>query len=161
MLVAKGFTLPELAAVLAIVAILAALAAPSFSDLIANQKAAAISADVDAALSVARGEATKRNAGMWLCPTTSGVSGWKDGWRIQDAVCSDSGVGVTIAAAHGAVAGATITGPTSVEYQSSGRVKGGTAPAFTITIVSGLSSVTKYVCADLSGRPRSNSTGCS
>jgi type IV fimbrial biogenesis protein FimT len=144
--------------VVSIVAVLMAIAGPSFADLIASQRAGAVASDLDAALSLTRGEATKRNANMWLCPTTASATGWKDGWRIQGVACGTVG---TTSEAHGAITGTTINGPTSVVFQSSGRVQGATAPAFTITTVGLLASVTKYVCVDLSGRPRVSTAACS
>lgn len=156
--VASGFTMVELLTVLVIFGVVAMIAAPSFGRLIASQTADSTTTDLYIALAKARSEATKRNANIWLCPKTAGAAGWKDGWQIQASDCSS--LGGTTLDNHAPVGGSTISGPASVTYQSSGRVQGGTAPAFAVTAGSGSISVQKYVCVDLSGRPLVQPTTC-
>ena len=154
-----GFTAIELMVVVAIVAVLAKIAAPSFSSLIATQRAGSSTTELHIAMIKTRSEATKRNANVWLCPKTSGGSGWKDGWQIQVSDCSS--LAVTTLDNHSPVVGSTISGPASVEYQSSGRVQGSSTPAFNVTSNSGSSSTQKYLCVGLSGRPLVQATSCS
>ncbi|MGE5115286.1 MAG: GspH/FimT family pseudopilin [Betaproteobacteria bacterium] len=59
---ARGFTLIEMAVTIALVAILSSLAAPSFREMIAAQRARAAVSAVNGALWLARSEAIKRNA---------------------------------------------------------------------------------------------------
>ena len=146
-----GFTLPELLAVLAIIAILAGAAVPSVGALVAGQRARAATSDVYTALVQARGEAIKRNAEVTLLPTTSGH--WEAGWSIPNP--SDSGHPV---ANHPGVKGGTISGPDSVVYLANGRVKGDTPPQFEIAIDNAESH--RCVQVDLSGRPLMKTTGC-
>lgn len=144
---------------MAIAGILAAIAFPSFSSLIASQKANAAASDVTTALGIARSEATKRNANVWLCPKTTGTGGWRDGWQLQVTDCTT--LAASPLATRSSFSDTTFSGPASVAYQGSGRVQGGTAPNFKITGTSGKSSADKWVCADLSGRPMISATGCS
>ena len=146
-----GFTLPELLAVLAIIAILAGAAVPSMGALVAGQRARAAASDVYTALVQTRNEAVKRNAEVTLLPTTSGH--WEAGWSIPNP--SDSGHPV---ANHPGVKGGTISGPDSVVYLANGRVKGDTPPQFEIAIDNAESH--RCVQVDLSGRPLMKTTGC-
>jgi len=152
-----GFTLVELMAVVSIIAILAMIAGPSFSNLIASQRATNASTDLYTALMTARSEAIKRNTKMTLQQKSGG---WVNGWELVDP--DDTTTKVLV---HGELAGATVTPtPTSltaVTYLGSGRVQGTAAPAFSITTTSGSSTTTKSLCVDLTGRPYVNSSSCS
>lgn len=149
-----AFTLLELMVGVAIAGILAALAAPSFSNLVANQRSKAVATDLYVALSKARSEAIKRNTSVTLSPKTANV--WKDGWEIIDP--SDANKKIED---HAAITGGTITVPdgvTSVTYRSSGRVQGNTTPTFDITV----SGTDSHVCVtvNLSGLPSQKSSSC-
>jgi type IV fimbrial biogenesis protein FimT len=147
---ARGFTLIEMLAVVAITAILSAMAAPAFKSLVAGQRARATSTDLYAALVLARSEAIKRNTQVTLQPA---ATAWQDGWRIPNP--SDTGHPV---ANHGPVPGATITGPTAVVYLPNGRVASDTAPSFDIAVDG--AETHRCVQVDLSGRPRLQASGC-
>lgn len=146
----NGFTLVELMVTLAVAAILSAMAAPSFTRIIADQRAKGAAADLYASLSKARGEALKRNTSVSLKPNTSGQ--WQTGWTIPDP--SDATRKLDD---HGPLNGITITGPNDLTYRSSGRILSSSAPApFTISA----SGTTTLWCVnvDLSGRPNQKST---
>lgn len=156
----KGLTWVELMTVIAIVAVLAIIAAPSFSTLIATQRARTVASDLNLSLFVTRSAAIKRNGNASLCPKTASAAGWKDGWQVQTADCPAVAASAALEN-HGAVAGATISGPANgVEYQSSGRVGGGAAPSLTVTGISAAANVVKHVCVDLSGRPLTSDDSC-
>lgn len=123
---AFGFTLIELMIVVSIIAILAGLAAPSFSSLIAGQRARAAATNLNSALLKARSEAIKRNTNVTLSPNTAGD--WQSGWQILDP--ADAARRLEQQAAFTGVA---ITGPADVTFQNSGRVRGTTLPTFDIT----------------------------
>jgi type IV fimbrial biogenesis protein FimT len=153
-----GFTAIEMLTVVTIFGVLAMIAAPSFSALIAGQRAGSAATELYVAMSKARSEAIKRNASVWLCPKTAGAAGWKDGWQIRSSDCSD--LGLTTLDDHALISGANVSGPPSVTYQRSGRVQGSSAPAFGISTTSGSSSIQKYLCVDLSGRPAVRTSSC-
>ena len=141
---AAGFTLVDLVVVVVIVAVMISIAAPSFAAFIASQRASTAAMDLYAALTLARSEATKRNANVTLAPATGG---WQNGWSVADPAISGRSV-----LEHGLLANATLTGPGEVVYQRSGRVRG-TAPTFTLTVSTGESMARRCVLTDLSGRP--------
>lgn len=145
-----GFTLPELMISVAIVGILSAMAAPSFSGLIASQRTKTIATDIHIALAKARSEALKRNTNVTLSPKNGD---WKAGWEILNP--SDEAAKIED---HNAISGATIVGPEAVTYLTTGRVRGTTRPTFDIT-VSG-SSTHACVTVDLSGLPTQKNSSC-
>lgn len=140
-----GFTLTELVITVAIAAILAALAAPSFSSLIASQRMKNVATDIYLALAKARSEAIKRDTNVTLSPNTGG---WAAGWEILDPA---DATGTTKIEDHEAISNTAISGPTSVIYRSSGRVSGTSAPKFDITATGSTSHT--CVTVDLSGLP--------
>lgn len=69
-----GFTLIEMLITVAIVGILAALAGPSFSTMIKNNRLATSINDVLADLTLARSEASKRGVRVTVCVSSNGTS---------------------------------------------------------------------------------------
>jgi type IV fimbrial biogenesis protein FimT len=91
---ARGFTLIELMVVIAIVAILTTLAAPSFVNLIQSNSMASAVNTFMADMRFARSESIRRGGGVVLCrsdnpeasppacSTTSSSNGWVSGWIV-------------------------------------------------------------------------------
>jgi type IV fimbrial biogenesis protein FimT len=83
----RGFTLIELLVTIAIAAILAVVAVPSFNEAIANYRLTSYTNNFLASAQLARSEAIKRNSRMTLCKSANGTSctlvgGWHQGWII-------------------------------------------------------------------------------
>ena len=70
----RGFTLIELMVVVAITAILLAIAAPSFTDLIARRRVEGVATEVNTDLQYARTEAVSRGANVSLFVPSGGTS---------------------------------------------------------------------------------------
>ena len=70
----KGFTLVELLITIALMAVISALAAPSFQALIKKYKIALEARRVLATLNFTRMEAVKRNSLVSLCPSSDGLA---------------------------------------------------------------------------------------
>lgn len=83
---ARGFTLVELMVVLAVGAILLALAAPSFSEMLLNNRKTVIVNELIGDLNLARGEAIKRRQPVQVCPRSGAACGsasnWDEGWIV-------------------------------------------------------------------------------
>ena len=82
-----GFTLVELMVTIAIVAILLAVAFPSFEGSMRSNRVATASNELLASFSLARSEAIRSPEGSGMCTSTSGTtcdagSTWNDGWII-------------------------------------------------------------------------------
>lgn len=84
-----GFTLVELMVTIAIVAILAAIAFPSFEASMRSNRLATTNNELIASLSLARSEAVKSVRGSGVCASADGTAcdgEWTDGWLVwQDA----------------------------------------------------------------------------
>jgi len=84
---ARGFTLIELMVTIAIAAVLAGLAAPSFRQLIVNNRLKAHTSALHTSLLQARSEAIKRNSRVVLCKSSDGATcatagDWQQGWVV-------------------------------------------------------------------------------
>jgi type IV fimbrial biogenesis protein FimT len=89
---AHGFTLIELAVVLAIVAVLMRVATPGMSRLVATRALAAQSSEFMAALRFARATALQRGSAVSVCASAPGgpplacqgprAADWRDGWIV-------------------------------------------------------------------------------
>jgi type IV fimbrial biogenesis protein FimT len=138
----------ELLVTLAIATILTTVAVPSFSGLIASQRAKTAGSELFASLLKTRSEAIKRNANVTVSPL---AGAWNQGWQILDPANA-----ANVLESHGAVAGVTITpvGPAGgVTYRPSGRVLAGGTASFLITTTSGSSTIYQCISLNLSGRP--------
>jgi type IV fimbrial biogenesis protein FimT len=96
-----GFTLMELMVVISIVAIMAAIAAPSFRDFINQNRLATVKTLLSNDINMARSEAIRSNVRYVVCPINAGGtdcdagSNWaSNGWWV----CPASGVGCSSAA---------------------------------------------------------------
>jgi type IV fimbrial biogenesis protein FimT len=141
-----GFTMVELLITVAIATILATVAIPSFSGVIASQRAKTAASELFASFLTARSDAIRLNANVTVSPL---AGGWNQGgWQILDPASN-------VLETHGAVAGVTITpsGGTGVTYRPSGRVQTGSASMFLITTTSGATTNYQCISLNLSGRP--------
>lgn len=82
----KGFTLVELMTAVAVMAILSAIAYPSFESTLRSNRMATTSNELIAGLSLARSEAIKNTRGGGICASTDGTdcdgAAWTDGWMV-------------------------------------------------------------------------------
>lgn len=81
----RGFTLIELMIGIVVLAVLVALAAPSFRTMIVSQQSEAIGEDIVTGFQVARSEAIKRGGFVTVCPTDDGTScggAWQNGLLV-------------------------------------------------------------------------------
>jgi type IV fimbrial biogenesis protein FimT len=159
-----GFTLVELLVVVTVVAILAAIAVPSFTQMIARARVGSAVSTLQAALLKARSEALKRNCSITLARS---AGGWNAGWEVYAtaADCSraagdeyDTAPLPGLMLHQDAVAGVIVepdpAGLATVVYQRSGRVQGAgrAGPAFRVRDTRGVAK-RRCVVVELDGTP--------
>lgn len=86
----RGMTVIELMTALVVVAILVAIAVPSFKNASLSSRLSASANDLLASVQLARSEAIKRNVAVTLCASADGATcaasgGWEQGWVVLTA----------------------------------------------------------------------------
>ena len=180
----RGFTLLELLVVIAIIAILTALATPSFKSLIQSNT---ISGNVNSFLAdvrFSRSEAVRRGGGIVLCrsdapeaaaptcSTTSGATanGWVSGWIVFQDLDNDGQrngseavlrVQSPITSMDSILEGSST--PTTLPFTATGRLKNLPSGVSLLQLTFGgsnyASDVKRIVCVGVSGRARIETKG--
>jgi type IV fimbrial biogenesis protein FimT len=143
---ARGFTLIELLVTIALVAVLAALAAPSFTEFLIRNRTAAISNELLASITRARNEAVSRNTCVTMCRSVNGsacaASGtsWADGWIVFVNADCNAALTAPVAAVDlisssapssaGYTMASTAPNATSIMFSSVGHARAGDAGRF-------------------------------
>lgn len=146
-----GFTLIELVVTVAILAILASLAAPSFREILTAQRVRSTAYGIVSDLTLARSEALKRGADVTLTPAIS--TNWASGWNVKVVSTTE------VLSAQGGVGTGVVftTSPASVTFDRNGRINSATIVRFQL---SDASARKRCISLDPSGRPKSVSTEC-
>lgn len=140
----QGFTLLELMITVSILAILLAIAVPSFTSTIRSNQIETTTNGLVGALSLARSEASKRGTSVSVCASTNGTScsggtDWSTGWIVF----MDTGVigtieppaDLTIKNLVSSASGMSVVGSDPfVNYVSTGAVNFATAATVTFTV---------------------------
>jgi type IV fimbrial biogenesis protein FimT len=140
----SGFTIIELLMVVVILAIMAALAAPSMSRLVATQRLKSVATDLHLALVKARAEAIKRNASVTVSPTDGS---WTAGWSMAETTTPDLRLDVRGPSSSVSIS----TTATQVIYRETGRTTPAAGVSFVIT--STRTDAARCLSIDPSGRP--------
>ncbi|MFD0739461.1 GspH/FimT family pseudopilin [Lysobacter koreensis] len=91
-----GFTLIELMVTISVLAILLAIALPSFQGTLRSNRVATTTNELLAAISLARTEAIRNTRGAAVCPSTAGTAcdgTWNQGWLVWSDINSDGLMG--------------------------------------------------------------------
>lgn len=152
---ARGFTLIELMVTVSIIAVVSAIAAPSFRSLIGtiNSKSAAF--DLIGDLTAARSEAIKRNQNTTVAPL---AGDWANGWEVlrADGEALRERAALTSSLTVGGAPAAGVT------FRPNGRLADDTVDTnLTWSISSSISGVTaRCVVITTTGSARSKTGGC-
>ncbi|HET9337589.1 MAG TPA: GspH/FimT family pseudopilin [Casimicrobiaceae bacterium] len=149
----RGLTMVELAFVMLVVAVLAAVSVPSLTNLVVSQRLRAAGTDLVSSLQIARSEAIKRNGNVTVRPAAdSWTSGWVVATALGDALDSKNALGnrVTVASA-----------PDAVVYGPNGRLVVAGVTRFQFADTQSESGVpSRCVIVDTSGYPRVEARSC-
>lgn len=146
-----GFTLIELMTVVALVAVLVAIGAPSFNDLMVSQRVKTAAFSFTGAAVFARSEAIKRNTDVVLA---ANAGGWQNGWNITAA----TGTTRPLDQQEGFPGGVLITNTDAqLTYQSSGRLS---TAVGSIQVSGEADRHARCITFDLSGLPKSRMGKC-
>jgi len=150
-----GFTLIELMVAIAILAIVIAIAAPSFNRTVQSNRAAVMSNELVGALQTTRSEALKRRTNVTLCRRNADGSAcetgtdWSAGWLLIQ--------GSFVLRVWEPATGITLTGPTDgVTYRSNGTTTLSAAQTFQIETP----SCQRTVSVTVTGNASANTNGC-
>ncbi len=147
-----GYTLLELLVTISVIAIIAAIAAPSFENMMATQRVRSATTDLVGALGFARSEAVKRNRSVSVTPGAS----WAAGWTISYV---DANGNTQTLQSHEGFDGLTVAGNTAISFRADGRRGSGNVD---IEIAPPSGSGAKKHCVRVSptGKPESTAGGC-
>lgn len=145
-----GFTLIELMVVVTVLIILAAVAVPSFNNIIANQRIKSASYELYASLMITRSEAIKRNRDVTIARVGSN---WNEGWTIT--------AGSDVIKQHSALNKISVSNaPASLVFRRTGRLAAASAPSFQFDVDPVNASFKRCISLDLSGLPKTAKGAC-
>ena len=154
----RGFTAIELMVTVAIVAIFATLAAPSFRQLIATQRVKSVASALTESLWVARSEALKRNEDVQFVFANAGANTLVADWKITRS--SDTVTPLIQQSGSPSVVSTTSSGGNLLfVFNAFGRsTNPGAASWIKLSVPS--TGADRWVCISATGRATTQSTSC-
>ncbi|MFZ5594347.1 MAG: GspH/FimT family pseudopilin [Pseudomonadota bacterium] len=165
-----GFSLVELMVVLAIAAIIATIAVPSFRSTLQNNRLASQANDFVATLHLARGEAVKQGRRTTVCvsdnQTSCSGTDWAKGWLAWADTNGDAAMQTSeIIRVHEALGGATLTSleaVASIQYLPSGflNIPAGSSRGFQLSASGCTGNEVRTITVIPTGRANISRSAC-
>lgn len=164
-----GFTLIELMVAVAVMGVLAAVTLPTIGSMLSNNRSVAMTNELVTALWVARSESLRRGRPVTVCSTTNGTgcalaTDWATGWiAVVDNQTNPAGnptVAEVLRRWNAPGGDPTITGPTFVRYQPSGRIAATAQVQFTLAVDGCTGLNARSVQVTTVGRPSVTRVDC-
>jgi prepilin-type N-terminal cleavage/methylation domain-containing protein len=164
----SGFTIIELMITVILIAVVAAVAVPSFRTMVQNNRIATQANTFITAINLARSEAVKRGRDVYLS-STSGTVVWGDGWRlwVDENGNGSEDAGELLRVFEALEGGSTLTsvnGHTAVRYLANGYIflanAGDPVPTFALRIPNCTGDSARDIEINLVGRPSVTRVNC-
>lgn len=165
-----GFTAIELLASMAVLALVTALAVPSFRDFLQNNRAAEQSNALVGAVALARNEAVTRGSPVSVCAsedgeTCSGDNDWSTGWIVfTDAQAPTGEVNdpdTVLRALPALESDSVLTGSASVlPFNASGFLSSAAGVTFTLDVPDCTGNNNRNISVNLQGRAALSRVAC-
>ncbi len=124
----RGFTIIELMIAIMVLGIFASIAAPSFAEILKQNRLAAQTNSIVASLNYARGETINQGTDVFITPNTAGTN-WSGGWAVRSGTA-----GGPILRTFDGFENSTLTATSAtINYQADGSIAGGAAITLTVT----------------------------
>lgn len=156
----RAFTLIELMVTISVLAVVIALAAPSFSSMLQESRLSALSTEVQSALQLARSEAVKRRENITVCRSNAAQTAcangtdWATGWLIRRA-------NGDVLKVWDAVQGTVITGPnTGISFRSNGMSSSAAAQSWSVTSSSCSGEQKRTISVNITGSATLSKSAC-
>ncbi len=162
-----GFTLVELMVTIAIVAILAAIAFPSFQGTIRSSRVATMTNELIASLSLARSEAIRSTDRTIICASANGTTcgtDWNQGWMVwteKDGDGVHDGDETVVRYSQGKPMLQVAASAATIAFDGRGRIVGSPATPATIDVVpTGVTAPARCVEINVTGQTRVKQEAC-
>ena len=163
----EGFTLLELMVTVSIMAILAAIAFPSFQSSMRSNRVATTSNELLASLSLARSEGIKSTRGGGVCASGDGSScgtDWNQGWMVwteKDGDGVHDGDETVVRYSQGKPMLQVAASAATIAFDGRGRIVGSPATPATIDVVpTGVTAPARCVEINVTGQTRVKQEAC-
>lgn len=116
----RGFTIIELMIAIMVLGILATVAAPSFSEILKQNRLATQVNTLLASINFARSETINQNTNVVLTPITAGTNDWADGWEVR----LNSATGPVLRNFEGVKNTNLVSSVATITYRADGSIQG-------------------------------------
>lgn len=155
---ARGFTLVELMVTIAVFVVLTILAIPQLGPFLQRQRLKNATMDIASSVSLARSEAIKRNASVYV---VAAGTDWSQGWTVSSAAIVTTASTLRAQAALDGIGISEASGTPSFFFGGDGRMQG-TGVTFTVTpVVVKRGQSTYCVAVGATGRVQTTQGACS